>query len=145
MAAFGTRKLKLKVNGVDYSSAVKDVRVSVDKKDSDFTSFADAAAGGAQEYGLKLVMQQDGTAASLWDLMWTSPGTDVAVEIWPNGQAATNPATPTPVYPKFAGTVTVTEPSGSDLLGGEANPSSTAVFETEVTWTFLSRPVKTVA
>ena len=39
-----------------------------------------------------------------------------------------------------SGTATVVEPNG-DLLGGDADKSSTAQFVTEVEWEFVSKPV----
>ena len=98
-------------------------------------TFADALAGGAREYKLALTLKQDTSTTSLWYYAWASAGTDVAVEVWPNGGGT--PATATP--PKIGGTVTVVEPDG-DFLGGEANASSTAVFTTEVEWTFTAKP-----
>lgn len=138
MPVIGTRKLKLKVGATDFTDAVSDVRITAGEKDSDFISFADAALGGARDYALKLTMRQDTAAASLWYYIWGSAGTDVAVEVWPNGGTVASVTNP-----KITGTVTITEPDG-DLIGGEANASNTAVFTSEVEWKFTAKPTLVV-
>lgn len=135
MPVLGTRKLILKVAATTFTDSVSDVRIVAGEKDSDFISFADALAGGARDYTLKMTMKQDTSASSLWYYAWNSAGTDVAVSIWPNGGVARSATTP-----EITGTVTIVEPDG-DFLGGEANASNTAVFTTEVEWKFTAKPV----
>lgn len=139
MAKLGTRSLVLRVGATptDYTGSVSKVVVTAGESDSDFTTFADAAAGGAREYYLEMTLAQDPATNSLWRLMWDSPGTDVAAEVWPNGRPVSGTASAT--QPKFTGTVTVAEPDG-DLLGGEADKSNTKVFVSEVKWKWLSKP-----
>lgn len=140
MPELGTRALVLKVGGTDFSSSVSDVRLTANKADTDFVSFADAAAGGAREYALKIKMKQNTDSTALWYFLWNSAGTTVAVEVWPNGYVAT----PTTTKPKVSGTVTITEPDG-DILGGEANQSTSARFTTEVEWVFTAKPTLVTA
>ena len=130
----GTRKLRFYIGATEYTDAVSDVRIVSGEKDSDFISFADAAAGGARDYTLKLTLKQDTAAASLWYYAWGSSGTDVGIVIWPNGGT-----TPSATTPKFTGTVTVVEPDG-DLVGGEANASNSGVFTSEFEWKFTAKP-----
>jgi hypothetical protein len=137
----GTRKLVLRVDGTDFTDSVSNVRLIAGEKDSDFMSFAEAAAGGAREYKLALTLKQATDTTSLWYYAWSEAGSDVAVEVWPNGY---NSGTATSTYPKFSGTVTITEPDG-DFLGGEANKSATAKFTSEVEWTFTAKPTLAVA
>lgn len=146
MAAFGTRRLKLFMGAspTDYTSSVSNVRIVSGEADSDFVSFADALAGGAREYHLALTLKQDSATTSLWYYAWSVAGTDVACEVWPNGQNTTLPTTPTAVYPKVHGTVTITEPDG-DFLGGEADASPTAVFTCEMEWKFTAKPTLAIA
>jgi len=144
MPALGTRLLKLKVGSTFYDSSVSNVRITADEKETDFVSFADAAAGGAREYKLALTLRQDTDATSLWYYAWNVSGTTVAVEIWPNGQNSTAPTTPTPAFPKISGSVVITEPDG-DFIGGEANKSVSSVFTSEVEWTFIAKPVMAIA
>jgi hypothetical protein len=47
---------------------------------------------------------------------------------------------PTVAEPHFTGTVTISEPDG-DYLGGDADPSTSARFVTEVEWIFTAKPV----
>jgi hypothetical protein len=137
MPDVGTRKLVLRVNGTDFTSSVKDVRIVSGKKDADFMSFTDALTGGTREYTLKMTMKQATDTTSLWYYAWGSAGTDTPVEVWPNGRPGTGTATTT--YPKVTGTVTVVEPDG-DFLGGEANSSATALFTMDVEWIFTAKP-----
>ena len=146
MPTLGTRKLKLFLGAspTDFTDSVSNVRIVSGEKDTDFVSFLEAASGGAREYKLALTLKQDTATTSLWYYAWSQAGSDVAVEVWPNGQNSTSPTTPTATYPKVSGTITIVEPDG-DFLGGEANKSNTAVFTTEVEWTFTAKPTLAVA
>lgn len=135
MAAFGTRKLILKVDGTDYSDSVSDVRVVAGESDADFVSFEEARNGGARMYTLTMTLKQDSAAASLWYMAWANAGTEVDVEVWPNGGTVESATTP-----KFTGTVVVTEPDG-DFLGGEADRSTKKFFTSEFEWEFTAKPV----
>ncbi len=137
MPDVGTRKLVLRVDSTDFTDSVKDVRIVAGDKDSDFMSFAEALAGGARQYALALSMKQSTDTTSLWYYAWSEAGTDVAVEVWPNGYGAAGAASTD--KPKISGTVTIVEPDG-DFLGGEANKSTTAKFTTEVEWIFTAKP-----
>ncbi len=147
MAASGTRALVFRAATAaaptvftDFTSAISSCKIVPSESDSDFVSFADAAAGGARQYNLELTLVQDMTAASLWDYAFSQAGTDVPVEVWPNGRPAT---TITAAQPKFTMTVTVVEPDG-DWIGGEANADNTARFTTEYSWKALAKPVRVI-
>jgi hypothetical protein len=136
----GTRTLKVTIDGVVRSADVSKCTLVSGAADSDFTSFADAAAGGKREYSLKFTATQDpADITSLWYVMWTKTGQDVPVEILPYGGAVVSATNP-----KFTGTVNVTEPDG-DILGGEADPSTTARMTMELEWKFLAKPVRVIA
>lgn len=139
MPVVGTRKLILKIGGNDFTDSVSSVEIVAGEKDSDFMSFAEALAGGARDYTLKLKLRQDTAAASLWYYAWAQAGTDVAVSIWPNGGTVRSATTP-----EITGTVTVREPDGT-LLGGEANRSATAVQLTEVEWVYTAKPTLNIS
>lgn len=140
MPDLGTRRLRLFVDGDEYTSSISNCRVTSAESDSDFVSFEDAANGGARDYMLALTMKQAVDSTALWWFIWAHAGEDIGVEVWPNGQNTVSPTTPTTTYPKFTGTVTIKEPDG-DLLGGEANASNTAKFTTDVEWPFTAKPV----
>jgi hypothetical protein len=139
MAALGTRALVLTIATVDYTAQVAKAVISSEASDSDFVSFADAASGGSRTYKLNLVFTQDLASTGLWNTVWSAAGTDVAFLLKPYGNAAASAA-----QPHYSGTVTITEPDG-DLVGGEANASTSARFTTEVAWTCTGKPVKVVA
>ncbi|GAA3193961.1 hypothetical protein ACFO1B_03835 [Dactylosporangium siamense] len=139
MAALGTRKLTLSIDGDNVTPEVSSAVISSAETDSDFVSFADAAAGGGRTYTLKLTMVQDTETGSLWDQIWSHAGQDVPVTVRPHGNAAASAT-----LPHFTGAVTITEPDG-DLLGGEADASTTARFTTDVEWTFLAKPTRITA
>lgn len=134
MPDIGSRALKLKVGATDFTSEVSKVRIKVANTDSDFVSFADAAAGGAKDYVLAITLKQNTAAASLWYYAWSQTGQDVAVEVWPNGGTV-----PSATNPKFTGTVTVVPPDG-DLLGGDANPSNSVKYTVDLEWKFTAKP-----
>jgi len=142
MAALGTRALVLRIGSTDYSDAVSDVRVKSDEDDADFVSFAAAAAGGARKYILALTLVQDTAATSLWYFMWDSAGTTQTVEVWPNGRPISGTATAT--QPKVTCSAVVSEPNG-DLLGGEADKSTTARFTTECEWEQTPKPTLAIS
>jgi hypothetical protein len=138
MAAIGTRKLTLTIDGDDVTAEVSSATITSAEAKSDFISFANAAAGGSREYGLKLKFIQDAESASLWSQVWAAAGTDVAALVRPYGNAVASAT-----EPHFSGTVTISEPDG-DFLGGDADPSTSARFVTECTWVFTAKPTKVV-
>lgn len=142
----GTRKTQLFLGAgpTEFTGEVSNVRLVAGEKDSDFMSFLEANSGGARDYKLALTVRQDTAAASLWYYIWSQVGADVAYQFWPNGQNSTSPTTPTATYPKFHGTITISEPDG-DLLGVEANKSTTAVGLVEVEWQCTAKPTLAVA
>ena len=136
------RKLVLFVDSVEYTDSVSTAKFTSAESDSDFMSFAEAMAGGARDYVLALTLKQNTSAASLWDLMWTSAGDDVPVSLWPNGMPVGGD--PTVTQPEFTATCTIKDPDG-DLLGGDAEPSPKARQVTEVEWLCLAKPVRVTA
>ena len=136
MAAIGTRKLTLSIAGDEVAPEVSSATISSAETSSDFVSFADAAAGGGRSYTLKLTFVQDAEAGTLWDQVWSHAGEDVPVIVRPYGNAAASAT-----QPHFHGTVTITEPDG-DLIGGDADPSTSARFTTDVEWSFTAKPTR---
>jgi hypothetical protein len=139
MAAIGTRKLTLTIDGDDVTPEVSSVTIASAESKSDFVSFADAATGGSRQYSLKVKMTQDAAAGSLWDQAWSHAGDDIDVVVRPYGNAVASVS-----EPHFTGTVTVTEPDG-DLLGGDADASTSARFIIEVEWVFIAKPTRVTA
>lgn len=136
----GTRDLVLKVGGTDVSAEVSKVVISESDDSEGFPSFAAARTGGARKWTLKMTLRQNTSTTSLWYYGWTGRGTTLAVELWPRGGATAAPATP-----KVSGSVLVGPFNGDDMLGGEANPSATGVFTTELAWDFTAQPTIAVA
>lgn len=139
MAAIGTRKLTLDIDGTEYTAQVSNVRITSAEADSDFVTFAEAASGGARDYALVITLTQDAAAGTLWTEIFENAGDDVPYVVAPYGNAA-----PSAGEPHFTGTCTITEPDG-DLLGGEANKSNTARMTIEVTFPCTGKPVKVAA
>lgn len=135
MAHIGTRKLKIEVDGTEYTADVSNARFTSAESDSDFVSFADAAAGGKRDYQLEGTIAQDAAADTFWDIIYSQTGSDLPVTLMPYGNAV-----PSAEEPHFTSTITVTEPDG-DLLGGEANASPTARFTLEFAFP-ATRPVR---
>lgn len=139
MAAIGTRKLKLEIDGVDYTPQVSNVRITSGESDSDFVTFEDANNGGARDYALAITLAQDAATGTLWSEIFDSAGTDVAYTVMPYGNAVASA-----IEPHFEGTCTISEPDG-DLLGGEANKSNTARMTVEVTFPCTAKPTRVTA
>lgn len=133
----GTRSLKFKVGTTEFNADVSNCRIVSAESDSDFVSFAQAAAGGARDYTLAFTATQDpADATSLWRKVWDSAGSTVAVSINPYGGTTFSTANP-----GYTGNVVITEPDG-DLLGGEANASTTARFTIDLEWKFTAKPTQ---
>ena len=135
MALYGTRKLKVEIDGDEYTAEISNLRFTSAEGDSDFVTFADAAAGGSRQYKLEGTAAQDGEAASFWDVVYSQVGADLDCVVMPDGNAV-----PSATQPHFTSTVTIKEPDG-DFLGGEANASTTAKFTFDFAFE-ATRPVR---
>lgn len=145
MAEWGTRAAVIRfatqavpATFAEYTSAVSEVRLKAEESDSDFVSFADAAAGGARKYTLVMTLKQDNAVTALWYKAWNETGQTAPYEFWPNGRPGGGTATAT--QPKFTGSVVITEPDG-DYIGGEADKSTTKYFTTQFEWATTGKPV----
>src|SRR5690348_12278945 len=112
MSALGTRLLKLEIDGDEVTAQISKSAITSGKKDSDFISFAEAAAGGGRIYKLNFIAVQDPEAGSLWDQVWANAGSTVAGTLMPYGNAA-----PSATQPHYTFNAVISEPDG-DLLGG---------------------------
>lgn len=139
MSAIGTRSLTLTIDDTDCTAQVSTCTIRATETDSDFVSFADAAAGGGREYSLALTFVQDPATGTVWDQVWTHAGDEIPVLVRPYGNAAASPT-----QPHWSATAIVSEPDG-DLLGGEADASPSNRFVTEVEWKLTAKPVKVTA
>jgi hypothetical protein len=135
MAALGTRLLTLTIDGTAYTAQVSNVRITSAESDSDFVTFADAAAGGARAYTLAFTAVQDLATGSLWREVWDNAGDTVPFVIAPYGNAS-----PAAGQGHITGSAVITEPDG-DLVGGEANASTTARMVIECEWPCTAKPV----
>lgn len=139
MAALGTRLLKLEIDGTDVTAQVSSARFVSGESDADFVTFADAASGGAREYRLEFTAVQDAATGTLWDEVWTNAGDTVPGTLMPYGNA-----TPSATEPHYDFSAVISEPDG-DLLGGDADASSTARFTIECSWVLTAKPTKVTA
>lgn len=135
----GTRLLQLTIGGTDYTAEVSKCEITSNDAGSDFTTFADAAAGGKREYRLEFTAVQDASSASLWSEVFDNTGADVAFVIMPYGNAV-----PSVTEPHFEGNAVITEPDGT-LIGGEANSSNTARQTIDCAWVCDAKPAKVTA
>lgn len=139
MSAIGTRLLTLTIDGDDATAEVSTCKIVSAETDSDFVSFADAAAGGGREYSLALTFVQDLATGALFDQLWSHAGDEVPFVINPYGNAVATAA-----QPHISGTAIISEPDG-DMLGGDADASPSNRFVTEVEWKCTEKPVKVIA
>jgi hypothetical protein len=136
MAAIGTRNLTLSVAAGDVTPQVSNARITSAAADSDFVSFADAAAGGARQYNLEGTAVQDPATGTIWEKIWSAAGTTIAYLLKPYGNAVASAG-----QPHYSGNVVVQEPDG-DFLGGAANRSTTAKFTIDFAWPCDAKPTK---
>lgn len=136
MAALGTRLLKIKIGATEYTAQVSKAVITSGEADSDFVTFADAAAGGAREYRFEFTAVQDHASGTLWSQVFDSPGTTVSCTLNPYGVATA--AAGTPFYTFNA---VISEPDG-DFIGGEADSSTTARMTFEGSWVLTAKPTK---
>lgn len=139
MARVIPRLIALDVDGTDRSDEVSKAVITSGDAGADFTSFAEARAGGGREYALVMTIAQDHASGTLWDLIWTGNGTEVEGSYAPYGNVA-----PEASKPHYEFTAVVAEPDG-DFLGAEANTSTTAVATIEVTWKLTAKPTQVSA
>lgn len=139
LAGIGTRLLKITIAGTEYNAQVSKAVIVSGESDSDFVTFADAAAGGAREYRLEFTAVQDAVAGTLWDRVWTAAGTTVACVLKPYGNAVASAT-----EPHYSFNAVVSEPDG-DFIGGEADVSVTARMTFEASWVLEAKPTKVVA
>lgn len=139
MAGIGTRLLTITIDSIDYTAAVSKCVITSNDAGSDFTTFADAAAGGAREYRLEFTAVQDSVTDSLWDQVWSHAGESLACELAPYGNA-----TPSVSEPHYTFNATVTEPDGN-FIGGDANSSTSARFTFDAAWVLDAKPTAVTA
>lgn len=139
MAGIGTRKVKIEVDGDEYTAEMSNARFTSGAGNTDFLTFADAAAGGNREYRFQGTAVQDAAAGSLWRQIWDNAGDEVDVTIMPYGNAVA-----TVGEPHFTATAVISEPDG-DFLGGAAADSSTARMTVDLSWECTSKPTMVTA
>lgn len=136
MSKAGTRLLTVTVASNSATDQCATAKFTSGDQDSDFITFADAAAGGARAYNFVSKIAQDMVSGTLWDLMWSAPGSSVTVKIAPYGNAVASPT-----QPHFQAQCTVKEPDG-DFIGGDADASTTAKMAVDFTWPCDAKPTK---
>jgi hypothetical protein len=133
MARISGRLLTLDVDGTDYADQVSKAVITSGESDSDFVTFADAAAGGSRQYALELTMAQDLAAGALLREVIDNVGDTVPFTMAPYGNAVASAS-----QPHIEGNAVISEPDG-DFVGGEADMSTTAVMTTEVSWSLTAK------
>lgn len=139
MAAIGTRKLKLEVDGDERNAEITTAKLTTAESDTDTLTFAEAEGDGGNDWFLNIVMLQDAATGTLWTEVWDNSGDDIPFTFMPYGNAVATTA-----EPHFEGIATIKLPDG-DVLGTEANRSSTARATVEVSWKCLAKPTKVTA
>ncbi|KHL18540.1 hypothetical protein CLV56_4004 [Mumia flava] len=139
MAGIGTRLMKIEVDSADHTAEVSAVRVTTAESDSDFVTFADAASGGARDYKLTFTAVQDAATGTMWREVFDNAGDEVPVTLMPYGNA-----TASATEPHYTMTAVIKEPEG-DLIGGDADASTSARFTIECEWDLTGKPTEVTA
>jgi hypothetical protein len=111
--------LALSFGGTDYWADVTSVVLDNEDADSDVTTFADAAAGGARQFFFTANGITSTQSGSFWRYVWASTSNIVAYRYAPHGNAVA-----TADQPHLTGTVKI---GPKPAIGGEAG--STQTFE----------------
>lgn len=136
MAALGSNKLKIMIDSEERNAEVSKIMVTTEDTDTGFVSFLSASQGGGKTWKLTGTATQDpGDPDSIWSLLWDAPGTEVDVVVNPYGSMTATPGTPW-----FEGTCVVSV--DGDVLGGEADRSTSQRFTVDFSWDFLAKPTK---
>lgn len=143
MSAIGGRKLNVQITGGSPSSLLfagylTNARFNATDSDSDTTTFADAASGGAKSWSFQgSGLQDDGADGSaFWTFVENNVGASVGVTIMPQGNT-----TASTTQPHRTATCTVAEFDG-DFFGGDANSSATFKNTFDFNWAADAKPTK---
>ena len=108
--------LVLQFDSVDYTAQVGRIELKSEDADNDFTTFADAAAGGKRQFYIEIEAVQSLDSDSLWTYLWENTGDVVAYSFAPTGSPTT--------AAHFTGNIRI---GAKPDVGGEAG--STWTFE----------------
>lgn len=134
MARIKGNKLTIAFDSDDYSAHLKSLKLTQGEADSDFTSFADAAAGGSYEWTMTGSAAQDTDSDSFWSMVWDNTGAELPFIVAPHGNT-----TPTAAQPHFTGTVKI---GVKPPIGGDAGED---VFEFDIEWKCVGDVQKVVS
>lgn len=138
MAFAKNRKIFVFMDEVDVSDEVKDFTVEAADADDAFLSYAAARQDGVVDYVAKFTAPQDYAVGSIWEKVYTSPGTEVVLHY------STDVATLAEIdatHPAFEATATISIPRGV-VFGGETTRSTAAVPTVALEWMLEAKPVK---
>ncbi|MDK9294551.1 hypothetical protein FAM19031_000589 [Propionibacterium freudenreichii] len=127
----GTR-LGLTFDGVDYYSDIGKFELTPSTSDKDIVTFADAAAGSAAAWTLKLTAIISFDPAAFWGWVWEHAGETVGFILAPLGNREASEKAP-----HFTGKVKIGTKPG---LSSEAGDTKGATFEAE--WDVEGEPEK---
>jgi hypothetical protein len=124
----GTRLMTVEIDGDSYTAEVSSVKLSAADSNSDFVTYADAAAGGSKDWTLQFTAGQDLSAESLQMKIISAAGTTVPVVLAPYGGT-----TPSETNPQIQFNAVIAAPDG-DFIGGDANASAKARQTFSASW-----------
>ena len=117
--------------GTDYWADIIQWELGNEDADSDVTTFADAAEGGAVQHKIKGSAIQSTDTAAFWMYVWENTGEEVPFTLAPHGNTI-----PTRAQPHFVGTVKI---GRKPKIGGAAGRGA---FTFEFEWDVIGEPVK---
>jgi hypothetical protein len=115
---YNGKSLSLTINSIEYNMDATSVVLNNEEADSDTTTFADLAAGGAVQWFFEIEAVSDFGTGSLWNYVWANAGTSAVPFVFkPYGNATALPA-----KPHFTGTLNV---GAKPAIGGAAGETFT--------------------
>lgn len=123
-------KLAFGTPAVDYWADATAVTLENEEGETDTTTFADAAEGGARQFFLNISSIQSTQATSFWRNCWDNSGAEIPFTYAPHGNAVA-----TEDEPHFVGTCIM---GPKPTIGGEAG---TGVYTFETRFDVVGTPV----
>ena len=124
----GTRLMTIEIDGDPFTSEISSAKLSAADSDSDFVTYADAAAGGSKDWTFQFTAGQDLSSESLQMKIISAAGTTVPVVLAPYGGADASETNPQITF-----NAVIAAPDG-DFIGGDANASAKSRQTFSASW-----------
>lgn len=140
MARVVPRNIFVFFDGEDVSDEFSKTEFHTVEAESDYLSHAESRQGEKVDWVMQLTIAEDHAPGSMWSRMMDTPGTEVSGEYSAYGDGA-----PSVSEPWWSYTAIISIPSGSKVMGAEADSSPTQASTVDVEWKLKAKPVRVSA